>query len=128
MGSGYSLTGDALETILAFADTVNRYLEERAPWKVAKQQAPGWEESVATTLYTSCEALRVVALLVAPFLPDTAPRILERLGIPEALAGARLPEDAARWGVLPPGTARATDAARTSAETSSAVSFTSGSR
>jgi methionyl-tRNA synthetase len=94
----------ALETILAFADTVNRYLEERAPWKVAKQKAPGWEESVATTLYTSCEALRVVALLVAPFLPDTAPRILERLGIPEALAGARLPDDAARWGVLPPGT------------------------
>jgi methionyl-tRNA synthetase len=94
----------ALEAVFAFADTVNRYLEERAPWKVAKQKEPGWEQSVATTLYTSCEALRVVALLVAPFLPDTAPKILERLGIPDALAEARLPDDAARWGLLEPGT------------------------
>ncbi|MBW1685286.1 MAG: class I tRNA ligase family protein, partial [Deltaproteobacteria bacterium] len=94
----------ALEAVFAFADTVNRYLEDRAPWKVAKQKAPGWEQSVATTLYTSCEALRVVALLVAPFLPDTAPKILERLGIPDALAEARLPDDAARWGLLEPGT------------------------
>ena len=94
----------ALEAVFAFADTVNRYLEERAPWKVAKQKPPGWEQSVATTLYTSCEALRVVALLVAPFLPDTAPKILERLGVPHALAEARLPDDAARWGLLEPGT------------------------
>ena len=43
------------------------------------------------------------ALLVAPFLPETAPRILERLGIPDALEGARLPDDA-RWGGLRPGT------------------------
>ena len=59
---------------------------------------------MATTLYTSCEALRVLALLVAPFLPDTAPKILERLGIPNALAEAKLPDDAARWGLLQPGT------------------------
>ena len=38
-------------------------------------------------------------------LPETAPVILQRLGIPEALAAARLPDDAARWGVLAPGTA-----------------------
>ncbi len=94
----------ALEAIFAFSDTVNRYLEERAPWKVAKQKETGWEEHVATTLYTSCEALRVVALLLAPFLPDTAPRILERLGVGDALPQARLPDDAARWGLLAPGT------------------------
>jgi methionyl-tRNA synthetase len=94
----------ALEAIVALSDTVNRYLEERAPWKVAKQKGPGWEETLATTLYTSCEALRVVALLVAPFLPETAPKILEQLGIPDALARAKLPDDAARWGALPPGT------------------------
>ena len=34
----------------------------------------------------------------------TAPEILERLGLPDALAQAKLPEDAARWGVLAPGT------------------------
>jgi methionyl-tRNA synthetase len=92
----------ALEAILAFTGEVNRYLEERAPWKVAKEKGEGWEEHVQQTLYTSCEALRIAALLLAPFLPDTAPKILERLGRPEALAGARLPDDAA-WGGLDAG-------------------------
>jgi methionyl-tRNA synthetase len=95
----------ALESVTGLSDAVNRYLEERAPWQLAKQKPPGWEASLATTLYTSCEALRVVALLIAPFLPETAPRILDRLGIPEALARAKLPDDAARWGGLAPGTA-----------------------
>ena len=94
----------ALEAIFAFSDEVNRYLEGRAPWKVAKEKAPGWEAHVGTTLHTSCEALRTVALLLAAFLPETSGRILQRLGIPEAAASARLPDDAARWGALAPGT------------------------
>ena len=46
-----------------------------------------------------------VALLLAPFLPETAPLVLERLGLPDGLAKARLPDDAARFGQLAPGTA-----------------------
>jgi methionyl-tRNA synthetase len=95
----------ALEAVLGLSDAVNRYLEARAPWKLAKQRPPGWEAALATTLYTSCEALRVLALLLAPFLPDTAPRILACLGVPNALGSARLPDDAARWGGLAPGAA-----------------------
>jgi len=94
----------ALECIFALSDAVNRYLEEQAPWKIAKEQADGWEKRVATTLYTSCQALRSLALLLAPFLPETAPVLLERLGIPDALESARLPDDAARWDALAPGT------------------------
>jgi methionyl-tRNA synthetase len=92
----------ALEQIFALLDRLNRYLETRAPWKAVKE--PGNEQMVATTLYTCCEALRSIALLLAPFLPDSVPVILERLGIPDALVGAHLPDDAARWGVLKPGT------------------------
>ncbi len=92
----------ALEAIVELLDLVNRYLEGRAPWQAAKQ--PGLERQVATTLYTSCEALRVVALLAAPFLPEAAGEMASRLGLPDALAGARLPRDAARWGALRPGT------------------------
>jgi methionyl-tRNA synthetase len=94
----------ALESIFAFTGGVNRYLEERAPWQLAKQKPPGWEAQIATCLYTTCEALRAAALLLAPFLPETAPVILARLGLEGALEGARLPDDAARWGLLPPGT------------------------
>jgi methionyl-tRNA synthetase len=99
----------ALEAIFEFLDRVNRYLETRAPWKAAKY--PAMAGQVATTLYTSCEALRVIALLLAAFLPETAAEILVRLGIPGTLQTARLPEDARRWGVLEPGTATTKGAA-----------------
>jgi methionyl-tRNA synthetase len=94
-------THRALEAVFELVDAVNRYLEQRAPWKAAKE--PGSEQQVATTLYTSCEALRCIALLIAPVLPETAVEILTRLGIPDALAGAHLPGDVGRWGVLPAG-------------------------
>ncbi|MFI5216832.1 MAG: methionine--tRNA ligase [Candidatus Limnocylindria bacterium] len=90
----------ALEAIFQLVDAVNRYLEERAPWKAGKDPAAAGQ--TALTLYTSCEALRVIALLVAPFLPETAPELLARLGQEGALAGARFP-DALRWGGLPAG-------------------------
>jgi len=93
----------ALEAIFEFLDRVNRYLETRAPWKAAKD--PANAEQVATTLYTSCEALRVIALLLACFLPETAQQIFVRLGIADSLKTARLPDDAGRWGILEPGTA-----------------------
>ncbi len=90
----------ALESIFRFVDEVNRYLEVRAPWHAAKD--PDASGAVRTTLFTCCEALRIVALLLAPFLPETAPRILDRLGIPDALDGAQLPA-AVRWGGIPVG-------------------------
>jgi len=99
----------ALEAIVEFLGAVNRYLETRAPWKAARE--PGSAAAVATTLYTSCEALRIVALVAAPFLPEAAPAILERLGLAGALETARLPDDAARWGLLRAGTPTAKGAA-----------------
>ena len=90
----------ALEAAFRIVDAANRYLELREPWKAAKD--PAREASVPTTLYTCCEALRIVALLLSPFLPQKAPEILARLGLPEALSDARLPESAA-WGQIPIG-------------------------
>ena len=55
----------ALEAILRVVDTANRYLELREPWKAAKD--PAREASVPTSLYTCCEALRIVAVLLAVF-------------------------------------------------------------
>ena len=92
----------ALETIFAVVDATNRYLDARAPWKAAKD--PDREEEVRTTLYTCCQALRSVALLLAPFIPDAARTILERLGLPDAIEHAKLPESARSWDSPPPGT------------------------
>jgi len=93
---------DALAAILDLASTVNRYLDTQAPWKTAKQ--PDGEARVRTSLATACQGLRALALLLAAFLPNAAQGIAERLGVPDLLAGARLPDAAQAWGALAPGT------------------------
>ena len=92
----------ALEEIFRFTDRANRYLDSQAPWKAAKQS--DGRAVVERCLYATCEALRVTALLLAAFLPESAASLLKRLGLEDALATARLPDDARRWGVIPPGT------------------------
>ncbi len=92
----------ALEALFRLVDAANRYVDHREPWKAAKD--PEREEEVRTTLYTCCQALRAIALLLAPFLPDAAVTMLERLGIPDALDTVVLPADGERWDALLPGT------------------------
>lgn len=85
----------ALEEIFRLVGAANRLLDQRAPWKAAKEA--GGEPIVRTSLHHTCEAIRIVALLLAPFLPKTSAEILARLGLAET--DAVLPA-AARWGGL----------------------------
>jgi methionyl-tRNA synthetase len=73
----------------------NRYLEFREPWKAAKD--PDLAERVRTTLFTCCEVLRIVSLLLYPVIPQKSKEIFERLGLEGGMENLRLPEDAA-WG------------------------------
>jgi len=91
----------ALEAIYALVSQVNRFVDLAEPWKASKD--PSRASSVAPALADACEALRVIALLLAAFLPEAAQKIVERLGVPEAIRTAQLPRDAQRWGVLPVG-------------------------
>jgi methionyl-tRNA synthetase len=90
----------ALEAIFKAVDATNQYLEKREPWKAAKD--PEREATVPTTLHTCCEALRIISLLLSPFLPEAAAEIQSRLGLEGALDDSRLPDDAA-WGAIPVG-------------------------
>jgi methionyl-tRNA synthetase len=92
----------ALEAIFRAVDAANRYLDATAPWHAAKDPARSGE--VRTSLHTACQALHAAALLLAPFLPESAATLLERLGVPRALDEARLPESAKAFGALAPGT------------------------
>ena len=85
----------ALEAIFRAVDATNKYLEQREPWKAAKD--PARTHTVPTTLYTCCEALRITALLLAPFLPKAAAEIWQRLGLQGRVEDERLPA-AAAWG------------------------------
>jgi methionyl-tRNA synthetase len=90
----------ALEGVMLLGGAANRYLETREPWKAAKD--PELAERVRTTLYTCCESIRILAVLLSPFIPEKSREILQRLGIGDALEGAVLPE-AAAWGAIPVG-------------------------
>jgi methionyl-tRNA synthetase len=70
------LTG-ALEEIWASVRRLNRYVEESKPWELAKEEASA--DRLDTVLYNLAEGLRVLALLLLAYLPDTSGRLLDAL-------------------------------------------------
>lgn len=87
----------ALTEIWKLVSRANKYIDETAPWALGKDETK--RARLAAVLYNLCESLRIISTLLAPFLPETAPKIREQIGaLPEACTyGA-----AAKWGVLPP--------------------------
>ena len=87
----------ALVAIWALVNRANQYVDQTAPFKLAKDpaQAPRLDQ----VLYTLAETCRILAVLLAPFIPGTAAKIYAQL----ALSGS--PESFAQsaWGGLPPG-------------------------
>ena len=77
----------------------NAYIEDRQPWALHKA---GDTTATAEVLGDCLEALRIVALLASPVIPNAAAELWRRLGLPGRPEDARLP-DAARWGGLPAG-------------------------
>ena len=73
----YDLTG-GLDRIWDVVRALNRYVEGQAPWKLAED--PARSEELEQTLYDLADALRAVAVALAAYLPETAPRILSALG------------------------------------------------
>jgi methionyl-tRNA synthetase len=68
----------ALEEIWARVRRLNRYVEERRPWDLAKDEEG--REELDLVLYNLAEGLRTVALLLHPYMPVTSDRVLEALG------------------------------------------------
>ena len=72
----------ALEVIWEFVRRVNRYIHQTQVWTLAKSQAT--KSRMGTILYNSMEALRVIAVLISPFLPATAMRICRQIGLDDS--------------------------------------------
>ncbi len=87
----------ALVDIWALVNRANQYVDQTAPFKLAKD--PAQAQRLDEVLYNLCETCRVLAALLAPFLPGTSARIYAQLGL-----GA-VPENfsAAHWGGLQTG-------------------------
>jgi methionyl-tRNA synthetase len=77
----------ALEEIWERVRRLNRYVEEQAPWQLAKVQSRA--SDLDRVLGTLVEGLRVVAVLLWPYLPASSERLLDALGAPDlSLSGA----------------------------------------
>ena len=69
----------AIKGVWALISRANKYIDETAPWILAKDEAKA--ARLQTVMYNLAETLRVVAILVAPFIPSTSPKIYSQLGL-----------------------------------------------
>ena len=91
----------ALESAWSLVAAVDKYIVENEPWALAEKQDEESRSRLATVLYTSAEALRIVTALAHPVLPDSTARIWSQLGL-EDIRKLRL--DELKWGGLKIGT------------------------
>src|SRR5271157_855529 len=91
----------ALETAWSLVAAVNKYIVENEPWAVAERDDQDSRARLATILYTSAEALRVVTALAHPIIPDATAHIWTQLGLGEI---GQLDLRTLAWGQLPLGT------------------------
>jgi methionyl-tRNA synthetase len=96
----YDLTG-ALDEIWEVVRALNRHVEQNAPWELAKDE--GKAPDLDRVLFDLADGLRVLAVALAPYLPETSPQILAALGQDESLdwAGAGSGQTRAAEGIAP---------------------------
>ena len=90
-----------LEALWSFLSVIDKFIVEQAPWKLIKNTAPESQAQLDSTLYTSAEAVRVAAVLLAPVLPTSCAKIWKQLGILAPLEEQRI--DRLAWGQFPLG-------------------------
>ncbi len=89
---------EALEAVWDLVTRANRYVEENAPWKLAKDE--GQAGRLDTVLYHLAESVRLISVLIQPVMPEISRRIRIQLG-----QGDEMPSlEELAWGRLPAGT------------------------
>lgn len=91
--------GTALVEIWKAISRTNKYIDETMPWVLAKQEEN--KPRLAEVMYNLAEGLRIVSVLIQPFMPETPVKIVHQLGI----AGSDVLEweSAKKWGGYPAG-------------------------
>lgn len=92
----------ALREIWTLVDFANRYVEQNAPWDLAKDTRK--RPRLETVLYHLAETMRILAIYLFPFMPTTAQRMITEIGSTLQLDHALKPQDY-QWGKLKPGRA-----------------------
>jgi methionyl-tRNA synthetase len=90
---------EAIKEIWRLIGRANKYIDETAPWILAKD--PDKKERLSTVLYNLAEALRVTSVHITPIMPNTPAKIQEQLGITDDSLSTW--ESVKEWGKLPAG-------------------------
>lgn len=90
----------ALEAVWDLVKDCNRYIENEAPWNLAKSEDT-WPR-LETVLYNALEAVRIAALFTAPVMPETSAEVWRRLGLGDISEVTDVAAEAV-WGRLPAG-------------------------
>src|SRR4029077_13923224 len=67
----------ALETVWQVVGSVNRYVDEQAPWALRKTD----QARMGTVLYVVAEVVRRIATLIQPFMPESCAKLLDQLAV-----------------------------------------------
>lgn len=87
---------NALAEIFKVVSRANKYIDETAPWVIAKDETK--KARLATVLYNLLETIRITSTLLSAFMPTTMPKALEQIGACEKCATY---ENADKFGILP---------------------------
>ena len=71
----------AIRTVWNLISRSNKYIDLTGPWALAKDESK--QERLQTVMYNLIESLRIISVLIAPFMPNTAPKIWKQLGLGE---------------------------------------------
>jgi len=91
----------ALEAVWTLLSAVDKYIVESQPWAVAEKDDHDSRSRLATILYTSAEALRIITALAHPIIPESTAKIFTQLGLGDI---AKTDLNTLRWGQLNVGT------------------------
>ncbi|MGI5901448.1 MAG: methionine--tRNA ligase [Desulfitobacteriia bacterium] len=89
----------ALEAVWQFVSRCNKYVDETAPWQLAKDEEKA--ERLNTVLYTFAECIRILGILCAPFMPGVPEKIKPLIGGENFFSDW---EQADKWNIIKPGT------------------------
>ena len=93
---------NAAAAVQKLASRVNLYVEDSAPWNLAKSEEAA--DELAAVIYNALEAIRIIALYMAPFMPNTSNEVFDRLSLGKVTDVVDI-EAATKWGQLPAGNA-----------------------
>jgi len=91
---------NGVKAVWAFISRANKYIDETAPWALAKD--PDKKQELANVMYNLIESMRIISVLIAPYMPVTAEKVWQQLNIPGEFKDVRL-EDIRTWGGTPAG-------------------------